>query len=234
MKRVYEKQRPILPRMNLPPPPPLSPSPPPLLPSPPPPATLPAFSQSAHDGSTAVKTSMPPRRPMPPAPNSAPGPTSYLPYRTDPRLSTGQPTVQRRARRHQRSGRVHMAAIRVPLVMTGTGIPQLAPPRCRGLARRSPPAGHASPPTCRPSPPTCRPSPLTRRPSPPTCRPSPPTCRPSTPTCRPPPPNSRDATNGWCGCRRMSGVPETSRHPYRAACTGGPCAELGGHGSMWP
>ena len=32
----------------------------------------------------------------------------------------------------------------------------------------------------------------------------------------------------------MSGVPPTIPHPYRAACTGGPYAELGGHRSMWP
>jgi len=44
MKRAYEKPRPILSRMSLPPPPPLSPSPPPLPPSPPPPPTLPALS----------------------------------------------------------------------------------------------------------------------------------------------------------------------------------------------
>jgi len=28
--------------------------------------------------------------------------------------------------------------------------------------------------------------------------------------------------------------PPTIPHPYRAACTGGPCAELCGHRSMWP
>ena len=32
----------------------------------------------------------------------------------------------------------------------------------------------------------------------------------------------------------MSGVPPTVPHPYRAAGTGGPCAELGGHRSTWP
>jgi len=44
MKCVYEKPRPILPRMSRPPPPPLSPSPPPLPHSPKPPPTLPALS----------------------------------------------------------------------------------------------------------------------------------------------------------------------------------------------
>jgi len=43
-----------------------------------------------------------------------------------------------------------------------------------------------------------------------------------------------DATSGWCGCKPVSGVPPTIPHPYRDAYTGGPCAELGGHRSMWP
>jgi len=85
---------------------------------------------------------MPPRRPMPPAQNSAPGPTSYVPPRIYPQRSTGQPTVQLWLHRH---------------LQHNTVIPQLTPPRRRGLAR--------------PSPPTCRPSP---RPRPPVATASPP------------------------------------------------------------
>jgi len=43
-----------------------------------------------------------------------------------------------------------------------------------------------------------------------------------------------DATSGLCGCKPVSGVPPTVPNSYRAACTGGPCAELGGHRRMWP
>ena len=43
-----------------------------------------------------------------------------------------------------------------------------------------------------------------------------------------------DATSGCGACKPMSGVPPTIPHPYRAACTGSPCAELGGHRRTWP
>jgi len=44
----------------------------------------------------------------------------------------------------------------------------------------------------------------------------------------------RDATGGCGGCKSMSGAPPAIPDPCRAAFTGDPCADLGGHRSIWP